>query len=204
MPSATAPIAAEVESTSHSDQKPQIGVTGRKIVYDKDGKPCRTCNTLQDFQFVTAGMKPKLTSPPPSTSNKTVSESAIASPVDTSNKIAGGYAKDYPPDVSELGRSSWTLLHSIAATYPENPSTKEQQDLKQFVKLFGNFYPCWFCRDDFVKYIDKNEPKVETQDNFGKWLCEAHNEVNVKLGKPKFNCNLWKQRWKNGWDNDDN
>lgn len=105
-----------------------------------------------------------------------------------------------PPDVEELGRSSWTLLHSIAATYPETPSTKQQADLKQFVKLFGTFYPCWFCAKDFVKYTAQNEPKVRTQDEFGRWLCDAHNEVNVKLGKPKFDCNLWKQRWRDGLD----
>lgn len=104
-----------------------------------------------------------------------------------------------PPDVEEIGKSSWTLLHAIAATYPEAPTDKQQTDMKQFVKLFGNFYPCWYCGEDFVKYTKVNEPKVATQDDFGKWLCDAHNEVNVKLGKEKFDCNLWKQRWKDGW-----
>lgn len=99
-----------------------------------------------------------------------------------------------------LGRSSWTLLHSIAARYPEKPSTKEQKDLSQFLKLFGNFYPCWYCGEDFGKYMGTNEPKVTTQEEFGRWLCDAHNEVNAKLGKPKFNCDLWKKRWKDGWD----
>lgn len=110
------------------------------------------------------------------------------------------YAKECPPDVEQLGRSSWTLLHSIAARYPEVPSTKEQADMKQFIKLFGNFYPCWFCADDFKTYIAEKEPVVDTQDKLGRWLCAAHNEVNVKLGKPTFDCNLWKQRWKDGWE----
>lgn len=105
-----------------------------------------------------------------------------------------------PPDVELLGRSSWTLLHSIAATYPENPSNQQQSDLKQFVKLFGNFYPCWFCKKDFETYLAKSEPVTSSQDAFGKWLCDAHNEVNVKIGKPKFDCNLWKKRWKDGDD----
>lgn len=111
-----------------------------------------------------------------------------------------GYAKVDPPDVEKLGRSSWTLLHSIAATYPENPSNKHQSDLKQFLKLFGNFYPCWYCGEDFEKFMAKNEPATGTQDEFGNWLCEAHNDVNAKLGKPQFDCNLWKKRWRDGWD----
>lgn len=153
--------------------KPEVGVSGRKIIYDKDGKPCRTCNTLLDFQMAT-GKAPS-------------SKPAVAKPKQE---------MELPPDVEKIGRSSWTLLHSIAATYPENPNTKQQQDLKQFLNLFGNFYPCWFCADDFKGYITKNEPKVATQDDFGKWLCDAHNEVNRKLGKPIFDCKFWKKRWK--------
>lgn len=117
---------------------------------------------------------------------------AAATGVAASQSDAG---TEYPPDVEQLGRSSWTLLHSIAATYPEKPANKQQQDLKQFLKLFGTFYPCWFCADDFKGYMERNEPKVSSQDDFGKWLCDAHNEVNVKLGKPKFDCDLWKKRW---------
>lgn len=102
--------------------------------------------------------------------------------------------------MEQLGRSSWTLLHLIAATYPEQPTLKEQADMKQFVKLFGQFYPCWFCADDFRKYVAKHEPATETQDSLGRWFCGAHNEVNEKLGKPAFDCTLWKKRWKDGWE----
>ncbi|KAJ8145709.1 hypothetical protein OY671_001203 [Metschnikowia pulcherrima] len=165
--------------------KPVFGVSGRKIVYDKDGKPCRTCNTLLDFQSVTG--KAKLPTMPVKKPEK-------------SENTETYYKQDDPPDVEKLGKSSWTLLHSIAATYPESPSTKEQADMKQFVKLFGNFYPCWFCAEDFRKYTAANEPTTETQDSLGRWLCGAHNDVNKKLGKPEFDCNLWKKRWKDGWD----
>lgn len=160
-------------------EKPETGLSGRKIVYDKDGKPCRACNTLLDFQMVTGKMDTK----------------AIPKPAKV--PVAKELPKmELPPDVEQIGRSSWTLLHTMAATYPEKPTTTQQGDMKQFLKLFGNFYPCWFCGDDFKEYLQKNEPKVSSQDDFGKWLCNAHNEVNVKLGKPTFDCNFWKKRWK--------
>lgn len=145
---------------------------------------CRSCNSLLDFQMVTHSGK---------------SGAAKSSKKPTKETAALETQKECPPDVEQIGKSSWTLLHSIAATYPEKPSNQQQTDLKQFMRLFGNFYPCWYCRDDFVEYSKKTEPKVETQDAFGKWLCDAHNDVNVKLGKPKFDCNLWQQRWKDGW-----
>ena len=37
---------------------------------------------------------------------------------------------DCPADVETLGRSTWTLLHSIAATYPVAPTPNHQTDLK--------------------------------------------------------------------------
>lgn len=135
---------------------------------------------------------------------KTVKGSSSTSPTSTSSKteetIAGGFKKEEPPDVEQIGASSWTLLHSIAATYPEQPTNTQQSELKQFMKLFGKFYPCWHCAEDYNQYIEKSEPIVESQEKFGKWLCDAHNDVNIKLGKPKFDCNLWQQRWKDGWE----
>ncbi|RCK59511.1 Mitochondrial FAD-linked sulfhydryl oxidase ERV1 [Candida viswanathii] len=179
-----------VEKTETASSKPEFGVTGRKIVYDKDGKPCRTCNTLLDFQFATTGTIKKK-SPQPTTEET------------SQPKLNFKYAQDEPPDVAQLGKSSWTILHSIAATYPEQPTTKQQADMKLFLSLFAGFYPCWFCAEDFQRYISKNEPKTQTQDDLGKWLCEAHNDVNKKLNKPQFNCDLWKKRWKDGWDTEE-
>lgn len=175
-------MSQEIPDSEKEVTKPVFGASGRKIVYDKDGKPCRTCNTLLDFQLISGRSKKPV------------------KPVETVEKNESAYKQDSPPDVEKLGRSSWTLLHLIAATYPETPTSKQQADMKQFVTLFGNFYPCWFCADDFKKYIVANEPVTETQDSFGKWLCGAHNDVNKKLGKPEFDCNLWKQRWKDGWE----
>lgn len=144
----------------------------------------------------------------PKVSAKTAATGAAAGAAAVASVLAASLAassqeevqKECPPDVAELGRSSWTLLHSIAATYPAKPTSEQQQDMSVFMRIFAKVYPCWFCASDFEKFIVKNEPKVRTQEEFGKWLCDAHNEVNVKLGKPKFDCNLWKQRWKDGWD----
>ncbi|ESW98831.1 putative FAD dependent sulfhydryl oxidase Erv1 [Ogataea parapolymorpha DL-1] len=145
-----------------------VGPSGRKIILDENGKPCRSCNTLLDFKAVTKS------------ATKTV-------------------ADDCPPDVEQLGRSTWTFLHSVAAKYPEQASEEQQEDMRTFLRVFGNIYPCWFCAKDFRQYMEKDKPKVRTQEEFGKWLCDAHNEVNEKLGKKKFDCNLWKERWKDGW-----
>ena len=44
-----------------------------------------------------------------------------------------------------------------------------------------------------------NEPRVEGRDALGRWMCEAHNDVNRKLGKREFDCSRWEERWRTGW-----
>lgn len=45
----------------------------------------------------------------------------------------------------------------------------------------------------------KNQPRLEGRDEFGNWMCEAHNAVNRKLGKKEFDCAKWEERWRTGW-----
>ena len=45
-----------------------------------------------------------------------------------------------------------------------------------------------------------NEPRVSGRNELMKWMCEAHNEVNTKLGKKTFDCGekSLEDRWGNG------
>lgn len=122
--------------------------------------------------------------------NNSGSRTSVMAATAASDPLAG-----YPPDVEVLGRSTWTLLHSIAATYPVNPSSTERSDLLTFIGLLAKLYPCRPCAEDFQKYISLELPLVGSHDEFGTWLCGAHNEVNRRLGKPEFDCFKWEERW---------
>ncbi|KAI9743340.1 MAG: hypothetical protein M1818_003186 [Claussenomyces sp. TS43310] len=150
------------------------------IILGKDGKPCRTCNSLADMM---------------GSSRRTAKHSAGA----TNSSSVAKSDPECPPDVVALGRSSWTLLHSISATYPERPTAAEERDLTRFMTLFGRLYPCWVCAEDFQAYMEREKIRAGSRDEFGRWLCEAHNEVNVKLGKKTFDCGKWQERWRTGW-----
>ncbi|KAF5022767.1 hypothetical protein F66182_5182 [Fusarium sp. NRRL 66182] len=151
------------------------------VVLGPDGKPCRSCTSFAAWASQTKGALKQ-------------DAAAKAQPVATQGPPA-----DCPPDVEVLGRSTWTLLHSIAAQYPEQPSRRQQSDLLSFVGLFSKLYPCWVCADDFQGYLKRDAPRVGSRDEFGKWLCDAHNDVNRKLGKPVFDCSKWEERWRTGW-----
>lgn len=107
--------------------------------------------------------------------------------------------RECPVDREELGRSSWKLLHTMAAYYPDKPTSEEQRDMKQFFSLFARFYPCRDCADDLQEKLKREPPPTQNRSVLSQWLCQVHNEVNVKLGKPQFDCTLLDQRWKDGW-----
>ncbi|EUC51411.1 hypothetical protein COCMIDRAFT_31545 [Bipolaris oryzae ATCC 44560] len=154
------------------------------IILGPDGKPCRTCNDVASL-FAMSGKMP---------TKRTQSTATTATAKTTPTMPA-----DCPPDVEALGRSSWTLLHSITATYPTNPSPQLQSETKSFLSTFGKLYPCWVCAEDFQKWMQKNTPRVSNRSEFGEWMCEAHNAVNEKLGKETFDCKRWEERWRTGW-----
>ncbi|KAJ4387981.1 Flavin-linked sulfhydryl oxidase of the mitochondrial IMS [Gnomoniopsis smithogilvyi] len=156
------------------------------VVLGPDGKPCRSCTSKSAFSAWAAQAK-SMKAP-----IATAKSSATRTPITTATD-------DCPADVETLGRNSWTLLHSIAATYPTNPSPAQQDDVVGFVKLFSRLYPCWVCAEDFQTYISKDPVKAGSRGEFGAWLCNAHNDVNKKLGKPVFDCSRWEERWRTGW-----
>lgn len=122
-----------------------------------------------------------------------------------------------PLDKDELGNKSWAVLHTMAAKYPEKPTSIQQCDMKTFFNIFSKFYPCEHCAEDFMKelvhtlinipqFIIKfvrrlkiDPPKVESQEALSQWLCRMHNKVNVKVGKEIFDCKKINERWRDGW-----
>ncbi|XP_077283076.1 evr1_Alr domain-containing protein Alr [Arctopsyche grandis] len=159
---------------------PFIGVGGSEgeIGYQK---PCRACNDFKSWAKIQRGNYNAGATPQKSENNST------------------DHRDDCPLDKDELGRKTWGFLHTMAAYYPEKPTEKQSKDMKHFFNIFSNFYPCDHCASDFRQDLVKNPPKTASQSELSKWLCDMHNIVNLKLGKPKFDCTKVNERWRDGW-----
>mmetsp|Transcript_5890 Transcript_5890/g.36506 ORF Transcript_5890/g.36506 Transcript_5890/m.36506 type:complete len:188 (+) Transcript_5890:293-856(+) len=98
-------------------------------------------------------------------------------------------------DREVLGRSTWTLLHTLAAQFPEHPTKQQKKDAKTLLDVLTRIYPCGECAHHFQKLVREHPPVVESGDEFARWMCEVHNVVNVRLHKPTFNCERVQARW---------
>lgn len=107
---------------------------------------------------------------------------------------------DCPPDTAALGRSTWTFLHTAAAYYPPSAPLSTQIHMGNMISSLSLLYPCVPCATDFQEDVRENPPDLTGREAFSRWLCERHNAVNDKLGKPRFSCD-WSslnKRWKDG------
>lgn len=55
-----------------------------------------------------------------------------------------------PMDKDTLGRSTWKLLHTMAAVYPDTPTKAQKDDIKSFFGLMSRLYPCDICAKDLA------------------------------------------------------
>jgi FAD-linked sulfhydryl oxidase len=101
-----------------------------------------------------------------------------------------------PADVTELGRSAWTFLHTLAAYYPELPTAAERERTSRLLRDFAESYPCHVCRDEFVEEVRKSPPPVTSRAELAQWMCRQHNIVNARLEKPQFPCERVDERWR--------
>jgi len=104
-----------------------------------------------------------------------------------------------PPSRNELGVASWTLMHSVAAHYPENPDATERASALAFVSSLAVLYPCVDCAHGLRVALEEMPPEVDSRERFVRWMCRLHNRVNKELGKPQVPCDnvqALDERWR--------
>jgi FAD-linked sulfhydryl oxidase len=179
------------------------------LVLDENGKPCKVCNSWKTWAKATKKKEasgksdvvpPSLAAAGAGAAAFGVSTTSIAVQTDREDHDSTSTRPtDCPPDVEELGRSTWTFLHTTAAYYPDNPTAEQQAQMLALIEALGNFYPCSYCATDFRRKMRRHPPDVTSRQGLSRWLCQRHNEVNEKLGKEVFDCDRVDERWKDGW-----
>eukprot|EP01112_Ceratiomyxa_fruticulosa_P016101 TRINITY_DN4830_c0_g1_i1.p1 TRINITY_DN4830_c0_g1~~TRINITY_DN4830_c0_g1_i1.p1 ORF type:complete len:341 (+),score=114.00 TRINITY_DN4830_c0_g1_i1:81-1025(+) len=159
---------------------------------EEDCEPCESLGYGQQSKEMFKRM-PSITTP-----SQTRDTTTTPSAAQSHSKPNGTeyWKREDPPDFNELGHSTWTFLHTMAAYYPNNPSAQKKQQVSSILHAIPHVYPCTVCAKDFEQILVSNPPKVESRRELSQWLCEAHNHVNEITGKPTFDCKDVEKRWR--------
>lgn len=112
----------------------------------------------------------------------------------TQNPLAAP-PRHVPVSREELGRSTWVLLHTLAAQLPDKPTRQQQRDVRTLIDVLTRIYPCGDCASHWSHIVRAEPPRVQSRQEFEQWLCRVHNVVNRSLGKPMYNCKVVGLRW---------
>lgn len=167
------------------------------MVLGPDGKPCKICTAWRNLPRQT---KPtKAVNPTPPGSATATGAAALGAAV-AASETPLTRPENCPPDVEQLGRATWTFLHTTAAYYPERPTPTQRANMLSLIRSLPMLYPCTHCASHLGENMKDHPPDVSGRLGLSKWLCERHNDVNERLGKDKFDCALSKldERWKDG------
>lgn len=129
---------------------------------NEEHKPCRTC---VDFKTWTKQQRSKSTRSAKQEVNFSIFRSQQIeilnliyprqSAEEKEPKVplseGGRFKYGCPLDKDELGRSTWSLLHTMAATYPDKPTDQQKNDVRTFFSILSRNYPCDICAKDLVQ-----------------------------------------------------
>lgn len=75
---------------------------------------------------------------------------------------------------AQLGRSTWRLLHTMAARYPDEPDEEIKERTKKFMELLSYLYPCHQCSTHMQAMFKEFPPKVKQRTYFAKGpMCDV-------------------------------
>ncbi|KAK9868626.1 hypothetical protein WJX84_012451 [Apatococcus fuscideae] len=78
-----------------------------------------------------------------------------------------------PVTKEDLGRATWTLLHTLAAQYPQNPTRRQQKDVQALVDLLTRIYPCSDCAKHFGELVRKRPPQTGSGEDLQQWITST-------------------------------
>lgn len=92
--------------------------------------------------------------------NKAKSQPISQDPgADAKAMVAENVVDGCPLGRKELGEKTWSLIHTIAAYYPDNPSEEQQLAATQLINAIALLYPCKHCAEDFRGNVELSPPK---------------------------------------------
>ena len=93
------------------------------------------------------------------------------------------------------GPRGWRWLHSLAISFPRNPTARDRALARKQLADFIEKLPCKECRAHSAKYFADSPPDLTNSGTFQVWAWKFHNDVNKRLGKPLLPLSAYQQMY---------
>ena len=88
---------------------------------------------------------------------------------------------------SYWGPHAWVFLHCVTMNYPDYPTKKNKENMRNFFYSLKDVLPCDKCKYNFgthIKEIPLTHDILSSKKKLIKWLIDIHNSVNKMNNKP--------------------
>lgn len=99
-------------------------------------------------------------------------------------------------NTSRWGRPLWIFIHTFCEKIKADIFTQKREKILSLIYSLLQSLPCSTCQKDTNKYLKKhNLHHVKTKEQCIQFMCDFHNHVNMKLGKPTYtNLKIYSQQ----------
>ena len=96
------------------------------------------------------------------------------------------------------GPCYWFFIHTVAESYPMNPTIVTKRKYYDFIQNIPLFIPVPEMGDKFSQLLDKYPvtPYLDNRDSFVRWTHFMHNKYNVLLGKEEISLPLALEKYR--------
>ena len=94
--------------------------------------------------------------------------------------------------IAHWGPAGWDFIHAVSFAYSKTPTSTERDDMHKFVSACAKVLPCKICCRHFQNFIasdmkfSESSRALVSRDALSRFLVDAHNDVNLRLGKRRL------------------
>ena len=97
------------------------------------------------------------------------------------------------------GPKAWFFIHSVALSYPLNPTEEDKEHFKTFFSILQYVLPCSICANNFQEHLDVlplTDDVLLSRKNLFLWTVKIHNKVNKLKGKSDLDPNYILEKYR--------
>jgi len=91
--------------------------------------------------------------------------------------------------MGQLETATWTMLHTIAAQFPEVPTAKQQKDVNNLIESLARVFPCASCAEHFQEILRNEPPVLGSGPELQRWMNDLQSAVKHSSDRPALNYN---------------